>query len=91
MVQILIADLTTSLDNVLAVAGAARTHPGSADRGPHPLDYSHGFCRELDRQAAKSASVAPMSGSPSFSMAFHMIWEGGLEVTRVLGWTSPTV
>ncbi len=69
--QILIADVTMSLDNVLAVAGASREHPWVLDASVSALSIAlMGIAAAMDRQAS-SASIAgsPMSASPSFSMS----------------------
>jgi YjbE family integral membrane protein len=45
--QIIIADLSMSLDNVLAVAGAARNHPVVLIFWPQPVDPPDGRRREI--------------------------------------------
>ena len=50
--QILIADISMSLDNVLAVAGAAREHPGGPGVRPADVDRPDGCGRKLDRPPA---------------------------------------
>ena len=55
--QITLADVSMSLDNVLAVAGAAREHPDHPDLRPRPVDRADGPGRDLHRQAAAEASL----------------------------------
>ena len=52
-IQIVIADVSMSLDNVLAVAGAAREHPTDPRLRPRPFDRADGHRRELHRPAAQ--------------------------------------
>ena len=55
--QILIADVSMSLDNVLAVAGAAREHPGILVFGLILSIALMGVAAHLDRQAAAQAPL----------------------------------
>ena len=50
--QIIIADLSMSLDNVLAVAGAAREHPFRTCFRAHPVNSVDGRRRDLHRPPA---------------------------------------
>ena len=55
--QIVIADVSMSLDNVLAVAGAAMDHSDRADHRPGAVDRADGPCRHLHRTAAAQAPL----------------------------------
>ncbi len=66
--QIVIADVSMSLDNVLAVAGAAREHPYVLRVRPRPVDRADGYRRELSSPSfCRSIAGSPMSASPSSS------------------------
>ena len=75
--QILIADLSMSLDNVLAIAGAAREHPAIMVFG---LLLSiglmgvaaHGLARILHRMPW----IAYVGVAIVLYVALHMVWEG---------------
>ena len=59
-----IADVSMSLDNVLAVAGAAREHPMILVFGLAALDRADGARRQLHRAACcRSIAGSPMSAS----------------------------
>ena len=55
--QIVVADVSMSLDNVLAVAGAARDHPVALVFGLSLVDRADGGRREHRRAAAQPASL----------------------------------
>ena len=88
-VQILVADVSMSLDNVLAVAGAAREHPGILVFG---LLLSialmgvaaHAIARLLHRYRW----IGYIGLLIVFYVALHMMWEGGRQVVDDLGWTA---
>ncbi len=66
--QIIVADVSMSLDNVLAVAGAARNHPYILVFGLGAVDRADGRRRELHREACcRSIAGSPTSASPSSS------------------------
>lgn len=81
--QILLADLSMSLDNVLAVAGAARDHP---------LALVLGLALSVVFMAVAAGLVARLLERHRwitwigilivFSVAVRMIWEGAFEVVR---------
>ncbi len=84
-VQIVIADVSMSLDNVLAVAGAAREHPAVLVVG---LAFSialmglaaNAIARLLNRQRW----IAFVGLAIIVSVAAGMIWSGGPEVAALL-------
>jgi YjbE family integral membrane protein len=89
LVQILIADISMSLDNVLAVAGAAREHPGILVFG---LLLSialmgvaaHAIARLLHRYRW----IGYVGLVIVLYVALHMMWEGSRDVVRDLGYTA---
>jgi len=89
LVQILVADLTMSLDNVLAVAGAAREHPGVLIFG---LLLSITLMGVAATWIAKLLHRFPWIGYLGFTIVFyvalHMIWEGSRMVAIDLGKTA---
>jgi YjbE family integral membrane protein len=79
--QIVAADVSMSLDNVLAVAGAAREHPGALVFGLVLSVLLMGFAasiiaRLLDRQRW----IAYLGLAIILYVALDMIWRGALEV-----------
>jgi YjbE family integral membrane protein len=79
--QIVAADVSMSLDNVLAVAGAARDHPGALVFGLVLSVMLMGFAasfiaRLLDRQRW----IAYLGLAIILYVALDMIWRGALEV-----------
>jgi YjbE family integral membrane protein len=89
LVQILIADVSMSLDNVLAVAGAAREHPGILVFG---LVLSialmgvaaHAIARLLHRYRW----IGYVGLIIVLYVALHMMWEGYRDVVQDLGYTA---
>jgi YjbE family integral membrane protein len=86
LLQILIADLTMSLDNVLAVAGAARQHPGVLVVG---LLLSITLMGVAASWIAKLLHRFRWLGYLGLAIvlwvAAHMMWEGGRNVVIDLG------
>jgi YjbE family integral membrane protein len=77
MVQILIADLSMSLDNVLAVAGAAREHPGILVFGLLMSIALMGFAANvIARMLNKARWIGYLGLLVIVYVAGHMIWEG---------------
>ena len=82
--QIVVADVSMSLDNVLAVAGAAREHPGV-------LVFGLGLSIALMGLAASFIAgllnrhrwIAFVGLAIILYVAGHMIWEGAFEVMPV--------
>ena len=66
--QIVIADVSMSLDNVLAVAGAAREHPMILVFGLALSIALMGLAATFIAKLLERTAGSPMSGSPSFSM-----------------------
>ncbi|MBL8554788.1 MAG: TerC family protein [Phenylobacterium sp.] len=89
LIQILIADVSMSLDNVLAVAGAAREHPGILVFG---LLLSialmgvaaHAIARLLHRYRW----IGYVGLLIVLYVALHMMWQGGRDVIDDLGYTA---
>jgi predicted tellurium resistance membrane protein TerC len=87
LIQILIADVSMSLDNVLAVAGAAREHPGILVFG---LILSialmgvaaHAIARLLHRYRW----IGYVGLLIVLYVALHMMWQGGRDVIVDLGY-----
>jgi YjbE family integral membrane protein len=77
MVQILIADLSMSLDNVLAVAGAAREHPAILVFGLLMSIALMGFAANIiARMLNKARWIGYLGLLVIVYVAGHMIWEG---------------
>jgi YjbE family integral membrane protein len=89
LVQILVADVSMSLDNVLAVAGAAREHPVVLVIG---LILSialmgvaaHGIARLLHRYRW----IGYVGLLIVLYVALHMMWQGYRDVVSDLGYTA---
>ena len=85
-VQVTIADLSMSLDNVLAVAGAAREHPSVLFVG---LVLSVTFMGLAASYVAKLIHRFPLLAWAGLLMilyvALRMIWEGWHDVAPMLG------
>jgi len=88
LVQILIADISMSLDNVLAVAGAAREHPAILAIG---LLLSVGLmgvaASWLARLLHRFRWIGYVGLAIVLYVALHMVWEGHRDVIRDLGKT----
>ncbi|MEM5518477.1 TerC family protein [Henriciella sp. AS95] len=84
--QIVVADISMSLDNVLGVAGAAREHPVVLVFG---LVLSIGLMGVastfLARVLTKYRWIAYVGLLVILWVALHMIWEGGWEVVQATG------
>jgi YjbE family integral membrane protein len=88
LIQILVADVSMSLDNVLAVAGAAREHPGVLVFG---LLLSialmgvaaHAIARLLHRYRW----IGFIGLAIVLYVALHMMWQGQQDVVADLGYT----
>ena len=89
LTQIILADVSMSLDNVLAVAGAAREHPGILVFG---LLLSialmgvaaHAIARLLHRYRW----IGYVGLVIVLYVALHMMWQGGRDVIDDLGFTA---
>jgi YjbE family integral membrane protein len=85
--QVVIADLSMSLDNVLAVAGAAREHPGILIVG---LVFAVGLmgiaANLLARYIERYRWIAWVGLAVILWVALKMVWDGYHDVAPVLGW-----
>jgi YjbE family integral membrane protein len=88
-IQILIADLSMSLDNVLAVAGAAREHPGIMVFGLLLSIALMGVAASfIARLLHKYRWIGYIGLAIVLYVALHMMWEGHQDVVRDLGFTA---
>ena len=84
--QILIADLSMSLDNVLAVAGAAREHPAIMVFGLLLSIALMGVAASyIARLLHKYRWIGYIGLAIVLYVALHMMWEGHRDVVRDLG------
>ena len=87
--QIFIADVSMSLDNVLAVAGAARDHPVILVFG---LLLSIVLMGVAATWIAKLLHKLPWLGYVGLVLVFYvaitMMWHGHQDVVRQMGWTA---
>jgi YjbE family integral membrane protein len=82
-----IADVSMSLDNVLAVAGAAREHPGILIVGLVIAVALMGIAANLiARYIERYRWIAWIGLLVIMWVAVKMIWEGYHDVAPVLGW-----
>jgi YjbE family integral membrane protein len=83
--QIVMADISMSLDNVLAVAGAAREHPGVLVLGLLFSILLMGFAANLIARALhKHRWIAYVGLAIVLYVALDMIWRGSVEVAQVI-------
>ncbi|MFN3515041.1 MAG: TerC family protein [Phenylobacterium sp.] len=88
-IQILIADLSMSLDNVLAVAGAAREHPAILVFGLLLSIALMGVAATyIARLLHKYRWIGYVGLLIVLYVALHMIWQGHQDVVRDLGWAA---
>jgi len=81
IVQIVIADISMSLDNVLAVAGAAHEHPSVLIFGLALSIMLMGFAATfIARLLERHRWIAYVGLAIIFIVAVEMIWRGGTEV-----------
>jgi YjbE family integral membrane protein len=79
--QIVIADVSMSLDNVLAVAGAAREHPEILIFGLALSVVLMGVAATfIARLLHKHRWIAYIGLLIILYVALHMMWEGGIEI-----------
>jgi YjbE family integral membrane protein len=84
-----IADVSMSLDNVLAVAGAAREHPGILIVGLVFAVALMGVAANLlARYIERYRWIAYLGLVVILWVALKMIWDGYHDVAPVLGWPS---
>jgi YjbE family integral membrane protein len=90
--QIIIADVSMSLDNVLAVAGAAREHPVVLIFG---LALSIGLMGAaasfIARLLERYRWIAYLGLAIIFYVALKMIWEGAFEIHDAMALGPPTL
>jgi YjbE family integral membrane protein len=89
LIQILIADISMSLDNVLAVAGAAREHP---------VVLIFGLLMSIALMGVAAHAIARLLHRYRWIgyvgliivlyVALHMMWEGSRDVVNDLGYTA---
>jgi YjbE family integral membrane protein len=83
--QIVLADVSMSLDNVLAVAGAAREHPGVLVLGLLLSILLMGMAANLiARLLHKQRWIAYVGLAIVLYVALDMIWRGGAEVAKAI-------
>jgi YjbE family integral membrane protein len=88
LIQILAADLTMSLDNVLAVAGAAREHPMVLVAGLLLSITLMGFAASwIAKLLHRFRWIGYIGLAIVFYVALHMIWEGTRTVAIDTGQT----
>ena len=88
--QIIIADVSMSLDNVLAVAGAAREHPTVLVFGLGLSIALMGLAASLiARLLNRHRWIAWVGLAIVLYVATHMIWEGWHDVRNTLSGTEP--
>jgi len=82
-----IADISMSLDNVLAVAGAAREHPGILIVGLVIAVALMGIAANLiARYIERYRWIAWVGLAVILWVALKMVWDGYHDVAPVLGW-----
>ncbi len=85
--QIVLADVSMSLDNVLGVAGAAREHPTILVFGLGLSVLLMGVASTfIARLLTKHRWIAYIGLLIILWVALRMIWEGGFEVAEATGW-----
>jgi YjbE family integral membrane protein len=91
-VQIVIADVSMSLDNVLAVAGAAREHPVVLVFGLVLSIALMGIAASfIARLLQRYRWIAYIGLAIIFYVALRMIWEGAWEVEEVVVFLLPSL
>jgi len=89
LIQILVADVSMSLDNVLAVAGAAREHPAILVFGLLMSIALMGVAAHaIARLLHRYRWIGYIGLAIVLYVALHMMWEGGREVVDDLGYTA---
>ncbi len=84
-IQIVIADVSMSLDNVLAVAGAAREHPVVLVFGLALSIALMGLAASfIARLLQRHRWIAYVGLAIIFYVALRMIWEGGWEIEEAV-------
>ncbi len=90
MIQIVIADVSMSLDNVLAVAGAAEGHPWVLVFGIAISVVLMGVAASyIAKLLERYRWIAWIGLLIVLFVAFKMIWDGGWDVADKMGWLVP--
>ena len=85
VIQILVADLTMSLDNVLAVAGAAHDHPFIMAFGLFLSVALMGLAATwIARLLERNRWIAYVGLLLILYVALRMIWDGGVAILQVI-------
>jgi len=85
VIQILVADLTMSLDNVLAVAGAAHDHPYIMAFGLFLSVALMGLAATwIARLLERNRWIAYVGLLLILYVALRMIWDGGIAILKVI-------
>ena len=85
VIQILVADLTMSLDNVLAVAGAANDHPYIMAFGLFLSVALMGLAATwIARLLERNRWIAYVGLLLILYVALRMIWDGGIAILQVI-------
>ena len=85
VIQILVADLTMSLDNVLAVAGAAHDHPYIMAFGLFLSVALMGLAATwIARLLERNRWIAYVGLLLILYVALRMIWDGGIAILQVI-------
>ena len=88
LIQILIADVSMSLDNVLAVAGAAREHPAILVFGLLMSIALMGVAAHaIARLLHRYRWIGFIGLAIVLYVALHMMWQGHQDVVQDLGYT----
>jgi YjbE family integral membrane protein len=88
LIQILIADVSMSLDNVLAVAGAAREHPAILTLGLLVSVALMGVAASaIARLLHRHRWIGYVGLAIVLYVALHMMWEGHRDLVQDLGKT----
>ncbi|MDB5452348.1 MAG: hypothetical protein JWO33_926 [Caulobacteraceae bacterium] len=87
--QILIADVSMSLDNVLAVAGAAREHPAVLVFGLLLSIALMGLAANAIAQLLhRYRWIGYVGLAIVLYVALHMMWQGHRQIVADMGWTA---
>jgi len=88
LLQILVADISMSLDNVLAVAGAAREHPAVLVLGLLVSVALMGLAASaIARLLNRHRWIGYIGLAIVLYVALHMMWEGHRDLVRDMGGT----
>jgi YjbE family integral membrane protein len=92
IVQIIVADVSMSLDNVLAVAGASRDHPYVLVFGLAVSVVLMGAAAAIIARALqKHRWIAYVGLALILYVALKMMWDGGHEIGAAISMLAPTI